>query len=209
MTSQPATTVPTDRPRLTIDRLRELLRAFLPDYLRIVEPESVNFLDFEQLVLLDTDDPAHVAATVFSPQTQQLVTVLVLLQEGPLPPTEIGQTIAHHLAQFDLHVIDAILLSVVFLEGGRPGVNLETAPLCRLMGQDLIRIYYTAWGGLRNLRAEYYLNRQESLAWALAPYSRTTDPAALRERCYARIAAATGLDEERRALLLSSVEAAG
>ena len=209
MTSQRTTTLATERPRLTIDRLRELLRAFLPSYLRIVEPESVNFLDFEQLALLDTDDPAHVAATVPSRQTKQLVTVLVLLQEGPLPPAEVGQTIAHHLAQFDLHVVDAILLSVVFLEGGRPGVNLETAPLCRLLGQDLVRIYYTAWGGLKNLRAEYYVDRQEPLAWALAPYFRTTNPAALRERCRARIAAATGLDEEHRALLLSSVDAAG
>jgi len=209
MTSQRTTTVSTESPRLTLDRLRELLRAFLPDYLRLVEPESVNFLDFEQLALLDTDDPAHVAATVPSRQTQQLVTVLVLLQESPLPPAGVGQTIAHHLAQFDLHVIDAILLSVIFLEGGRPGVNLETAPLCRLFGQDLIRIYYTAWGGLKNLRAEYYTDRSEPLAWALAPYFRTTDPAALRARCRARIAAATALDEEPRALLLSAVEAAG
>ena len=75
--------------------------------------------------------------------------------------------------------------------------------------QDLVRVYYTAWGGLKNLRAEYYADRQIPLAWALAPYFRTTDPAALRARCRARIAAATNLEEEHRALLLSAVDAAG
>ncbi len=208
MTSQPATTVPTDRPRLTIDRLRELLRAFLPDYLRFVDPDSAKFLDLDKLTVLDVENPALVAATVPVPLTQEIVTVLVFLQERPLSPSEIGQTITGPMAQLDLRLINPILLSMVFLEGGRPGVNLETASLCRLMGQDLVRIYYTALGGLKHLRAKYVVDRPEPLAWALAPYLSTTDPVALRARCRARIAAATGLDEEHRALLLSSVDAA-
>ena len=208
MTSQPTPTVATDRPRLTIERLHELVKAFLPDYLRLVDPDSVNHLDLQQLTVLDTDDPTFVAATVPAPQWKELVTVLVLLQESFCFPREINQAITGPLAKLDLGVIDPFLLSVVYLDGGRPGVNLETAPLCRLFDQDLVRVYYTAWGGLKNLRAEYYADRQIPLAWALAPYFHATDPAALRARCRARITAATNLEEEQRALLLSAVDAA-
>ena len=209
MTSQPTPTAATDSPRLTIERLHELVKAFLPDYLRLVDSDSVNFLDLQQLTVLDTDDPTFVAATVLAPQTQEIVTILVLLQERFLLPKEITQAITGPLAKLDLGVIDPFLLSVVYLDGGRPGVNLETASLCRLFDQDLVRVYYTAWGGLKNLRAEYYADRQAPLAWALAPYFRSNDPAALRARCRAQIAAATNLEEEQRALLLSAVDAAG
>ena len=68
MTSQPTPTVATDRPRLTIERLHELVKAFLPDYLRLVDPDSVNYLDLQQLTVLDTEDPTFVAATVPAPQ---------------------------------------------------------------------------------------------------------------------------------------------
>ncbi|HEX3528083.1 MAG TPA: hypothetical protein VH988_13550 [Thermoanaerobaculia bacterium] len=209
MTSQPTPTGATDRPHLTIERLHELVKAFLPDYLRFVEPGSVNFLDLQQLTVLETESPAFVAATVPAPLTQEIVTVLVLLQERPLSRQELSQAITDPLAQLDLRLLEPFLLSVIYLDGGRPGVNLETAALCRLFDQDLVRIYFTAWGGIKNLRAEYYVDRPEPLAWALAPYFRTNDPAALRARCRARIAAANGLDDERRALLLRAVDAAG
>jgi hypothetical protein len=189
--------------------LRELLRAFLPDYLRLADADSAKELDLDRLDLLRSEDPAVVAATVPARRTPNLVTVLVLLQEHPLFPAEISKAITHHLAQFDLHVTDPILLSVVLLDGGRPGFNLETTPICRLFDLDLLRIYYLACG-LNGLRAEYYADHPLPLAWALAPYlSVSGNPAALQERCRARIAEAPGLDEARRALLRSSVDAAG
>jgi hypothetical protein len=99
-------------------------------------------------------------------------------------------------------------LSVVALEGGRPGFNLETVTICRLFDIDLIRIYYTACG-LQGLRAEHYADLPMPLAWALAPFlSISGNPAALKARCRARIAEAE-IDEARRALLRSCVEAAG
>jgi hypothetical protein len=210
MTSQRTPSVSTDlRPRLTIDRLREVLRAFLPDYLRLSDPDSANLLDLERIVLLHTEDPALVAATVPARKTPDLVTVLVVLQEHPLSQAEISTALKHHLAQLDLRMIDPILLSLIFLDGGRPGFNLETAPVCRLFDLDLLRIYYLTCG-LKGMRAEHYADLPMPLAWALAPYlSHASNPAALRARCRARITAASDLDETRRTLLLRCVDAAG
>jgi hypothetical protein len=102
MARQRTTTV-RPRPRLTLDRLRELLLAFLPDYLRLADSDSAHQLDLEKLIVLPTEDPALVAATVPARRAPDLVTVLVILQERAFFPAEIRKTIVHHLGQLDLH----------------------------------------------------------------------------------------------------------
>jgi hypothetical protein len=194
--------------RLTPARLRELLLAFLPDYLRLAEPDSAVLLDLERIEILPDQDTSRIAATVPARHNPDTVTVLILLRERALLPSEIGTTLARTIADFDLRAVDPILLSVIYLAGGRPGFNLETAPLSRLFGLDLLRIYYTACG-LAGLRADYYAERPEPLAWALVPFlCCSDDPVRLRDRCRERIATATGLSETQRALLRRFLDAA-
>jgi len=52
-------------------------------------------------------------------------------------------------------------------ETGRPGPNLESSPLSTIYNMEVVRIFYTAFG-LSDARADYYLERPEPLAWALA-----------------------------------------
>jgi hypothetical protein len=137
-----------------------------------------------------------------------MVTVLVRIEPEGLPPAETSLRIGESVRGLRLPYGAPVLASMVYLQGGRPGVRLESGVIARAAGLELARIYYTTFG-LSESRAEPFLERPEPLAWALAarmqPSKRTVDEH--RRACLDRIATAAAFDEKRRALLRRWVKA--
>lgn len=196
--------------------LRDLIQTFFADYLRLVEPDSaaqmwldrITFPRSEKLIACDDDDFREIGVIgEVTSHRGELVTVLVQIEPEALPPPEIARRLGQYLMGLELRYGQPVLLSVLYLHGGRPGIHLESGVISEACGIDLVRIYYTSFA-LEETRAEYYLERPEPLAWLFAtlmrPAKRT--PVEHARACLERIAAAP-LDEERRRLLLQGAEA--
>lgn len=196
--------------------LRDLIQTFFADYLRLVEPDSaarmwldrITFPRSEKLIACEDDDFREIGVVAEVPSHRgELVTVLVQIEPEALPPPEIARRLGRYLMGLELRYGQPVLLSVLYLHGGRPGIHLESGVISEACGIDLVRIYYTSFA-LEETRAEYYLERPEPLAWLFAtlmrPAKRTLEEHA--RACRERIAAAP-LDEERRRLLLQGAEA--
>lgn len=186
--------------------LRNLIRTFFADYLRLVEPDSARQMRLEQITFPRLEDETGLVAEIPS-HHGETVTVLVKIELEALPPPETGQRLRRYLLGLELRYGQPLLLSLVYLQGGRPGIHLESGVISEACGIELVRIYYTTLS-LAEARAEHFLERPEPLAWALAtlmrPAKRT--PEEHRCACLERIAAAP-LDEERRRLLRQGAEA--
>jgi hypothetical protein len=186
---------------LEVRRLRGLIRSFFADYLRIVESEAAAGLRLDDIALRrkPVDGVAVVAET--AGRQGEKVTVLVRIEPEGLTPAETSLRVGESVRGLRLPYGAPVLASMVYLQGGRPGVRLESGVIARAARIELARIYYTTFG-LSGSRAEHFLERPEPLAWALAarmqPMKRT--PGEHRRACLDRIAAAA-LDEKRRALL--------
>lgn len=182
-------------------RLRNLIRSFVADYLRIVESDAAAELRLEDMVLRRKPVAGSAVVAETSSRQGEKVTVLVRIEPEGFTPAETSLQIGESVRSLRLPYGAPILASMVYLRGNRPGVLLESGVIARAAGLDLARIYYTTFG-LSESRAEHFLERPEPLAWALAarmqPTKRTLDEH--RRACLDRIAAAT-LDEKRRALL--------
>jgi hypothetical protein len=193
---------------------RELFQTFLGDYLRLVEPDLAVHLLAEQarfpiLELPDwTDEERSALGTVAEVPSRLGETIAVLVQAEPEPhnPADTARQLGRYLLTLERRLARPVLLSVVYLRGGRPGVNLETGAACRVFGMEVLRLFYTSFG-LAESRAEYYLERPEPLAWALAALMRPVrrSRAEHKQACLRRIAGA-GLPERQRALLAACVE---
>jgi len=195
---------------------REVLQTFLADYLRLIEPDSAAHLRLDRIAfpgapaLPDWSAPERQEVGVLGEAPSrwgETVTIMVQVEPEALTPAELSRRIGLYFSDREIHYCQPVLLSVLYLRGGRPGVNLETAPVCRILDTDILRIYFSAFG-VAGSRAEYYLERPEPIAWAL---SALMEPIRLsrtrhRELCLQRIAA-SGLARERRALLTRFVEA--
>ena len=197
--------------------LRTLLQACFADYLRLVEPDSSEHLCLDRASFRSygQDERSGLGLVAEVPGLRaevpglrgEKVTVLVRIEPDAPAPDALSDRLGRTLLDLEVRYGQPVLLSVVCLRGARPGVNLETAAVGRVFGVEVLRVFYTLFG-LGGARAEYYLQRPEPLAWALAALMSPArlDPAALRQACLERIAAAR-LDEPRRALLAGSVEA--
>lgn len=199
--------------------LHRLIRTFFPDYLRIVEPDSAGKMRLDQIAFPSLEkttawtegDPLEfgVVAEVPARRRREVATVLVQVEEEAQTPPETARRLGLFLTGLELRYGQPVFLSVVYLRGGRAGVHLESAAISEAFGIELMRIFYTAVG-LEGARAEYFLERPEPLAWALAalmrPLRRT--PGEHLRSCRERIAAAP-VDEESRTLLLQGVEVFG
>lgn len=189
--------------------MKELLQAFLPDYLRIVEPDLAEHLDFASLSYPDiaslAPDLQDLVVAEVSTGEKERATVLVLIAAEALGPRDVARRLKRLFEILEIRLGRPVLMSFLLFRGGRPGVNLETAPVSTLAGLASVRVYYTAFG-LEGSTAEYYLERPEPLAWALAAWmcSRRLDRSALLEACRKRIRAAD-LDLALRRLLLDAV----
>jgi len=195
---------------------REILQTFLADYVRLVEPDSAAHLRLDRIAFPAAPAlPAPLAAerqevgVVGEAPSRwgEMVTIMVQVEPEALTPAELSRRIGRYFADRDIHYCQPVLLSVLYLRGGRPGVNLETAPVCRILDTDILRIYFSAFG-VAGSRAEYYLERPEPIAWALSALMEPIRLSRARHRqlCLERIAAC-GLAGERRALLTRFVEA--
>lgn len=190
--------------------LRELIRTFFADYLRLVEPDSaaqmwlegITFPRSESLPEWTDDDlrEVGVVAEVFS-RRGELVTVLVQIEPEAMAPPEAARRLGRYLMGLELRYGQPVLISVIFLQGGRPGVRLESGVIGEACGIELVRVFYTTFS-IGESRAEYYLERPEPLAWVFALLMRPTErtPEEHCRACLARIDSAP-VDEERRALL--------
>ncbi len=195
---------------------RELFQTFLADYVRIVEPDSAEHLRLEEarFPVLDgcpdwTDEERSALGTVAEVPGRrpgETVTVIVQVEPEPRGPAETSRRLARYFLGLEVGYGQPLLLSVLYLRGGRPGINLESAAVCRVFDMEVLRIFYTAFG-LAETRAEYYLDRPEPLAWALAALMRPTRRSRAEHKlaCLKRIAAA-GLPEAKRILLERCVE---
>ena len=188
--------------------LRDLIQTFFADYLRLVEPDAARQMCLDRITFPRADGfrETGVVAEVPSHRGERVTAVVQLELEAPTPP-ETARRLGESLLGLRLCYGQPVLLSVVSLQGGRPGVHLESGVISEACGIDLVRVYYTSFA-LGESRAEHYLERPEPLAWVFAalmtPVKRT--PEEHRRACLERIAAAP-LDAESRLLLLRGAEA--
>jgi hypothetical protein len=193
--------------------LSDLVRAFLPDYLRLVEPGVVEHLDLENLSFPEVgasagEDLASLVVAEAATRGRDPAVLVVLIEPMAAGEAAVARRLGRLFETFAIPLGRPLLVSLLFLRGGKPGVSLDSVPASTLGGLANVRVYYTAFG-LSGSAAEYYLERPEPLAWALAAWmgSRRLDRAALAKACRERIAAAA-LQPARRRLLLSCVRAA-
>lgn len=188
--------------------MRDLLRSFFTDYLRIFEQEAaaklcLDRITFSRMAL----DGVGLLAEVPTRKGEETVTVLVQIEPEALHSADAAERIRRSLQNLRIPWATPVLASMLYLRGGRSGACLESEAVARIGVIETARAYFTAIS-LAATRAEPYLCRPEPLAWALAawmrPTARTLDEH--RRACLERIAAGA-LAEKRRALLRRSVRA--
>jgi hypothetical protein len=193
---------------------RELFQTFLGDYLRLAEPDTAVHLLLERarFPVLDvpewTDEERTEIGVVAEVPTRDGEALTILIQPEPEPrgPVEAARRYGRWFVALERRLPRPVLLSVVYLRGGRPGLNLESAAVGTVYGMEVVRIFYTAFG-LSEARADYYLERPEPLAWALAALMRPVRRSRAEHKlaCLQRIAGAD-LTGRERSLLTSCVE---
>jgi hypothetical protein len=192
--------------RRSEEALAALLAAFLPDYVRLIDEDAAALLDFATLRFPPRESGGvDVVAEVQSVGGEK-VTVCALVVPEPVRQEEIARWLRGLSRSLGLCLGEPLLASVVLLQAGRPGVNLETAVLAKIRDLQILHLYYTAFG-LSASNAEYYLERPEPLAWALcaAMQPRYTRREAHIAACLRRVRGA-GLEEAEREMLEGWIE---
>jgi hypothetical protein len=190
------------------ERIERLLRTFFPDYLRLVDPEAALDLDLDQTLLLAAPlDGPGVAARIPCRENGERVTVLAHIESEAPGKEDVARRLTRSLTKLAVPYSEPVLASVLFLRSSRPGARLESGVVGKIREIEVLRLYFVTFG-LSAARAEPYLARPEPLAWAFAARMRPTQrtPEEHRAACLERIERA-GLDEKRRKLLRSVVEA--
>ena len=193
---------------------RELFQTFLGDFIRIAEPDFIGRLlpGLARFPVLDLsgwsdEERASLGAVAEVPTLDgRCATVLIHTEPEPLSPAETSRRLSRYFLALEAKYEQPVVLTTVWLRGGRPGINLESVSVNPLFGVEMVRIFYSAFG-LAESRAEHYLERPEPLAWALAALMRParSRPAAHRRDCLRKIAEA-GLPERETALLRACAE---
>jgi hypothetical protein len=193
---------------------RELFQTFLGDYLKIVEPETAVHLfperaRFPAVDMSDwTDEERTEIGAVAEIPTRDggSLTLLIQLEPEPLGPAETARRFGRWFLALETRMVQPVLLSVLYLRGGRPGPSLESSAISTVYNMEVVRIFYTAFG-LSEARADYYLERPEPLAWALAALMKPVRSSRTEHRlaCLRRIGEAV-LSDRERSLLTFCVE---
>ena len=182
----------------------QLISHFLPDFLRLAEPDSAAQMVLETCTILPAagDEGTNIIRAQVISSRGEGVTVIVAIEPEALPTQQMAQKLADVLIQSELTNGLPVLSSVIYLSGGRPGLHLESAQISAVGNIECVRIYFTAWG-LAESRADYYLSRPEPLAWVLAPCMRSISQSQqeLLEAAGARINEAQLSEDLRSALL--------
>jgi hypothetical protein len=198
---------------------RELFQTFLGDYLKIVEPDTAVHLlperaRFPAVDMSDwTDEERTEIGAVAEIPTRDggSLTLLIQLEPEPRGPAETARRFGRWFLALETRMVQPVLLSVLYLRGGRPGPNLESSAVSTVYDMEVVRIFYTAFG-LSEARADYYLERPEPLAWALAALMKPVRRSRAEHKlaCLRRIADSTdsntALSDRERSLLTSCVE---
>ncbi len=195
---------------------RELFQTFLGDYLKIVEPDTAVHLfperaSFPAVDMSDwtEEERTEIGAVAEIPTRDgSSLTLLIQLEIEPLGPAETARRFGRWFLALETRMVQPVLLSVLYLRGGRPGPNLESSAVSTVYNMEVVRIFYTAFG-LSEARADYYLERPEPLAWALAALMKPVRRSRAEHKlaCLQRIAdAGTVLSDRERSLLVSCVE---
>lgn len=189
---------------------KRLLRAFLPDLLRIVLPETARQLDFRHLTFLDKElftesgrrrEADLLARLPLLSDGSQLLLVHVEI-EARARARIVGRLREYRrriAAAYDLDIVSI----VVTLRGGDPGVRIK--PLPGIASGPGLDSQYVSFG-LAGCEAADYLRRPEPLSWALAALMNPgkLSRAELKMACLRRIAAA-GLAVKEHDLLVDCV----
>jgi hypothetical protein len=203
------------RTRRPHDQLfKELIGAFLSDFLALTAPEAAGRLDLSRWRLFDkeafTDWPRgrrrelDLVAEVELREGGRTALVHVEVEVRARPGA--GLRLAEYYMQLRLRHGRPVLPILLCLRRGRPGIALEQVADSAL-GPEIGSFRYYAFC-LAGCSAEGYLARPEPLAWALASLMRRErlSPAEHKAGCLRRIFSAPGLNELRRFLLAHCVE---
>jgi hypothetical protein len=194
---------------------KELIGAFLPDFVTLLAPESAARLDLSRWKLLDketfTDWPkgrrreldllAEVALANGSGQT-----ALVHVEIEARFRREIGPRLAGYAMQLQLRHGHPVLPLLLILRRGRPGVHMAESAVDARLDSEVWRFRYYALG-LEGCPAEEFLARDQPLAWALSALMKpgSLSRAEHKMGCLRRIASAP-LGDLSRFLLVNCVE---
>ncbi len=193
---------------------RELFQTFLGDYLKIVEPDTAVHLFPERAHFPAVDmsdwtgeERTEIGAVAEIPTRDgSSLTLLIQIEPELRGPAETARRFGRWFLALETRMVQPVLLSVLYLRGGRPGPNLESAAVSTVYNMEVVRIFYTAFG-LSEARADYYLERPEPLAWALAALMKPVRRSRAEHKlaCLRRIDGAA-LSGRERSLLTSCVE---
>ncbi|HSS78326.1 MAG TPA: Rpn family recombination-promoting nuclease/putative transposase [Thermoanaerobaculia bacterium] len=173
---------------------KQLLHAYLDDFLRIVVPDVLDRLDLSSPEFLDKELFAggphgrrrelDLLVRVRTVKGRPLL-IHVEIEARANPGME--ERLWRYRNQIQARYDTAVLTIVVYLKRGHPGVGLKTRESD--LGPNFPELRYISFG-LAGCQAEHYLARAEPLAWALAALM---DPgqlsrAELKMACLRRIA---------------------
>jgi hypothetical protein len=151
---------------------KQLLHAFLEDFLRLVVPEAFDRLDLSSPEFLDKElfaggphgrrqEPDLLVRVRAVTGRPLLIHVEIEARASPGMVERLWRYRNQIQARYDTPV----LTIVVYLKRGRPGVCLKTRESD--LGPNFPELRYVSFG-LAGCRAAEYLARPEALAWALA-----------------------------------------
>jgi hypothetical protein len=207
---------PTRRRGSLHDQLfKELIGAFLPDFVTLLAPEPAARLDLSRWKLLDkeafTDWPKGrrreldlLAEVALANGSGEMALVHVEIEARFRP--EIGPRLSGYAMQLQLRHGHPVLPLLLTLRRGRPGIHLEESAADARLGAEIWRFRYYALG-LEGCSAEEFLARDQPLAWALAALMKpdALSRAEHKMGCLRRIASAP-LADLPRFLLVNCVE---
>ena len=127
-TCQPVTPLPDKTP--TVLETHQLISHFLPDFLRLTEPDSAARMDLKSCTILPApeDNETNIIFAQVRSSRGEGVTVIVAIEPVYLAPEQIARKLAAVLVRSELIYGNPVLLSVLYLSGGTPGPTPRIRP---------------------------------------------------------------------------------
>ncbi len=189
---------------------KQLLHAFLDDFLRLVVPETFDRLDLSSIEFLDKELFAggphgrrRELDLLVRVRTVKGLPLLIHVEIEARATRGMGERLWRYRNQILARYDTPVLTIVLYLKRGRPGVFLKIRE--SNLGPDFPGFRYVSFG-LAGCQAAEYLARPEPLAWALAALMQpgTLSRAELKVACLRRISGLRGRFDS--VLLVNCVE---
>jgi uncharacterized protein DUF4351/putative YhgA-like transposase len=177
---------------------KQLLRAFLADFVRLVLPQASDRLDLSSPELLDKELFAggphgrrRELDLLVRVRTVDGRPLLIHVEIEARASGGMEERLWRYKNQIQARYDTLVLSIVLYLKRGRPGVRLETRESG--LGPDFPEFRYVSFG-LEHCSAAEYLDRPEPLAWAFAALMSpgSWSRAELKMACLRRIAGVRG-----------------